>query len=135
MQRNSRRGSDVNKLGDLIKLERLGEGTYGTVFKVHNKKTGELSAMKQIKILGGDADGGVPSSAVREISLLRSLDHPNIIQLKEIIHGILSKPVNYYTAHAFGGSVLVYDFWTSYLIRPPLSKTQAQGPSAAAKKG
>lgn len=110
MQRNTRRGSDVNKLGDLIKLERLGEGTYGTVFKVHNKKTGELSAMKQIKILGGDADGGVPSSAVREISLLRSLDHPNIIQLKEIIHGMLSKLVNY-------------------------CQGRVEGPSAAAKTG
>jgi len=76
-------GSAQHGIGDLIKLERLGEGTYGTVFKVRNKKTGDLSAMKQIKLQGEDE--GIPSSAVREISLLKSISHTNIIRIKHII--------------------------------------------------
>jgi serine/threonine protein kinase len=39
-------------MDNFIKLERLGEGTYGTVFKVRNKTTGDLSALKQIKLQG-----------------------------------------------------------------------------------
>ena len=45
-----------------------------------NKKTGEIVAMKKIKL--ESQDEGVPSTAVREISLLKELQHPNIVCLK-----------------------------------------------------
>jgi len=72
-------------ISDLIMLERLGEGTYGTVFKVRNKKNGELSALKQIKLQDLEDEAGIPSCAVREISFLSKLDHENVIKLKNII--------------------------------------------------
>ena len=49
-------------------------------FLGQNKKTGEIVAMKKIKL--ESQDEGVPSTAVREISLLKELQHPNIVCLK-----------------------------------------------------
>ena len=67
------------------KLEKLGEGTYGVVHKCVEKKTGVTVAIKKIRL--EHADEGIPSTAIREISLLQELNHPNIIQLKDIMHG------------------------------------------------
>ena len=68
------------KLEDFHKIEKVGEGTYGTVFKAKILKTGEIVAMKKIKL--ESEDEGVPSTAIREISLLKELQHPNIVCLK-----------------------------------------------------
>jgi len=72
-----------HRLDDFVKLNKLGEGTYGVVFKGQNKKTGEIVAMKKIKL--ESEDEGVPSTAIREIALLRELQHPNIVNLKDIL--------------------------------------------------
>ena len=69
------------KLDDFHKKEKVGEGTYGTVFKAKILKTGEIVAMKKIK-LGESKDEGVPSTTIREISVLKELQHPNIVTLK-----------------------------------------------------
>ena len=61
------------------KLEKIGEGTYGVVYKAKNKKTGELLALKKIRLEAEDE--GIPSTAIREISLLKQLQHPNIVRL------------------------------------------------------
>lgn len=42
-------------------------------------------ALKKVKI--EHCDEGLPSTAIREMSLLKEVDHPNIVKLKEIIHG------------------------------------------------
>lgn len=60
------------------KLEKLGEGTYGVVYKAQDKATGEIVALKKIRL--EKEDDGVPSTAIREISLLKSLKHPNIVE-------------------------------------------------------
>ena len=60
------------------RLEKIGEGTYGMVFKVRNKASNEILALKKIKI--DSEDEGVPSTSIREISLLKELTHPNIVQ-------------------------------------------------------
>ncbi|XP_063226911.1 cyclin-dependent kinase 2-like [Bacillus rossius redtenbacheri] len=65
------------------KIEKVGEGTYGVVYKAKCKVTGNLVALKKIR-LGSDYDG-VPSTAIREISLLRELDHPNIVKLLDVV--------------------------------------------------
>lgn len=61
----------------------VGEGTYGVVYKAKSKETGEVVALKRIRL---EMDEGIPSTALREISLLRELDHPYIVQLRDVEH-------------------------------------------------
>jgi cyclin-dependent kinase 12/13 len=65
------------------KLGQVGEGTYGNVFKARDRVTKEVFAMKKIKM--DREKEGFPITALREIKLLKQMDHPNIIKLKEII--------------------------------------------------
>lgn len=60
------------------KLEKIGEGTYGIVYKAKDKKTGRIIALKRIRLEAEDE--GIPSTAIREISLLKELRHPNIVR-------------------------------------------------------
>jgi cyclin-dependent kinase 1 len=65
------------------KDQHIGSGTYGIVYKGLNKKTNEVIAIKKIKI---ELDSeGVPSTALREISILRELKHKNIVELKDVV--------------------------------------------------
>jgi cyclin-dependent kinase 2 len=60
------------------KGEKLGEGTYGIVFQAKDLQTNEVVAIKKIKF--DHEDEGVPSTTLREIALLKSLNHPNIVK-------------------------------------------------------
>ena len=71
------------KIQDYVKIEKVGEGTYGVVFKGRHKKRGEIVAMKKVKYQYHD--DGIPSSTIREISLLRDLRHPNIVELSDVL--------------------------------------------------
>ncbi|KAK5129034.1 negative regulator of the PHO system [Meristemomyces frigidus] len=69
-------------------LEKLGEGTYATadeekVFKGRNGQTGAFVALKEIHL---DSEEGTPSTAIREISLMKELKHENIVNLYDVIH-------------------------------------------------
>ena len=65
------------------KLEKIGEGTYGTVYKALDNKTLSVVALKRVRL---DLDDeGVPSSALREICILKELKHPNIVLIKDVI--------------------------------------------------
>ena len=61
----------------------LGEGTYGVVYKARDKHTQEIVALKRIRL--EVEDEGIPSTALREISLLRELSHRNIVDLKDCV--------------------------------------------------
>ena len=71
-----------------VKLEKngsnCGEGTYGVVYKALDKKTDLYVAMKKIRLETDDE--GIPSTTLREISTLRQLRHPNIVELCDVIH-------------------------------------------------
>lgn len=66
------------------KLEKIGEGTYGTVFKAKSRDSHEVVALKRVRL--DDDDEGVPSSALREICLLKELKHKNIVRLYDVLH-------------------------------------------------
>ncbi|KAL7522079.1 hypothetical protein ACHAWX_006777 [Stephanocyclus meneghinianus] len=61
----------------------VGEGTYGSVFVAADKKSGEVVALKRINT--EEEENGFPITAIREVKILKALDHPNIVQLKEIV--------------------------------------------------
>jgi serine/threonine protein kinase len=67
------------------RLDKLGEGTYGVVYKCRNIETQEIVALKKIRL--ENEDEGIPSTAIREISILKQMRHPNIVNLLDLIHG------------------------------------------------
>jgi cyclin-dependent kinase len=60
------------------KLEKIGEGTYGVVYKAKDRVSETIIALKRIRLEAEDE--GIPSTAIREISLLKELRHPNIVR-------------------------------------------------------
>jgi len=65
-------------------LGKIGEGTYGVVFKAADWRTGDIMALKRIRL--STEEEGIPSTAIREVSILRQLDHPNIVRLLDVVH-------------------------------------------------
>jgi cyclin-dependent kinase len=66
------------------KLDLVGEGTYGQVYKARDTDTGQIVAIKKIRL--ESEDEGIPSTAIREIALLKELQHPNIVRLVNVLH-------------------------------------------------
>lgn len=66
------------------KLEKIGEGTYGVVYKAKDRASGEIIALKKIRL--EEEDEGIPSTAIREIALLKELQHCNIVRLYDVVH-------------------------------------------------
>lgn len=60
----------------------LGEGTYGKVYKARSTRTGEFVAMKRMKL--DSEEEGVPSTAIREVALLREAKHENVVKLLDV---------------------------------------------------
>jgi len=71
------------------KTDKIGEGTYGVVYKARDKasRNSPMVALKKIRL--DSEEEGVPSTALREISLLRELsftEHKNIVKLIDVVH-------------------------------------------------
>ncbi|XP_036323270.1 cyclin-dependent kinase 2 [Rhagoletis pomonella] len=71
------------EVGDFKRIQKIGEGTYGIVYKAKDTKTGKDVALKKIRL--DSETEGVPSTAIREISLLKDLTHNNIVRLYDIV--------------------------------------------------
>ncbi|KAL4659289.1 cyclin-dependent kinase 12-like [Arapaima gigas] len=61
----------------------IGEGTYGQVYKAKDKDTGELVALKKVRL--DNEKEGFPITAIREIKILRQLNHRSVVNMKEIV--------------------------------------------------
>ncbi|CAN6442563.1 unnamed protein product [Victoria cruziana] len=66
------------------KVEKIGEGTYGVVYRARDRLTNTTIALKKIRL--EQEDEGVPSTALREISLLKELQHGNVVRLQDVVH-------------------------------------------------
>ncbi|CBI15625.3 unnamed protein product, partial [Vitis vinifera] len=66
------------------RLNKINEGAYGVVYRARDKKTGEIVALKKMKMKIAETDG-FPMSALREINILLSFHHPSIVDVKEVV--------------------------------------------------
>lgn len=66
------------------RLGKLGEGTYGVVYMAKDRSNGAIVALKKIRLEAEDE--GVPATAIREISVLKELNHPNVIRLIDVLY-------------------------------------------------
>ncbi|KAG6470866.1 hypothetical protein ZIOFF_071946 [Zingiber officinale] len=76
------------KADSFEKLEKVGQGTYSSVFRARDLDTGKMVALKKVRF-----DNFEPESVrfmAREIKILRTLDHPNIMKLEGLIASRLS---------------------------------------------
>lgn len=64
-------------------ITQIGEGTYGQVYKARDKRANVLVALKKVRL--ENEKEGFPITAVREIKILRQLNHKNIVNLREIV--------------------------------------------------
>lgn len=84
--------STVSPLGnchsvhDFQKINRIGEGTYGFVYRAREKSTGSIFALKRI-ILHNEEQDGFPLTSIREIKTLRACSHAHIVQMLDVVVG------------------------------------------------
>ncbi|KAK9039450.1 hypothetical protein V6N11_014650 [Hibiscus sabdariffa] len=73
------------------KLDKIGQGTYSSVFKAREIETGRMVALKKVRF-----DNFQPESIrfmAREITILRRLNHPNIMKLEGVITSRFSSTI------------------------------------------
>ncbi|KAE8664609.1 Cyclin-dependent kinase G-2 [Hibiscus syriacus] len=67
------------------RLNKIDEGTYGVVYRARDKKTGEIVALKKVKM--EKEREGFPLTSLREINFLLSFHHPSVVDVKEVVVG------------------------------------------------
>ncbi|WZZ11383.1 hypothetical protein YC2023_097304 [Brassica napus] len=74
------------KADSFEKLEKIGQGTYSSVYKARDLETSQIVALKKVRFANMDPDS--VRFMAREIIILRRLDHPNVMKLE----GLASTP-------------------------------------------
>lgn len=70
-----------------MKCNRVGEGTYGIVFRARDTENEEIVALKKVRIDQEMFKDGFPVSGLREIQILKNCNHENVVKLKEVVVG------------------------------------------------
>lgn len=90
----------------------IGEGTYGRVWRAYDKRHDVVVAVKQMRLAQQQSNHeGFPRTAVREIGLLKQLQHPNIVELMEVVCGpdlTLKQKTGKASSQPYSGSNSVY---------------------------
>lgn len=81
----SDRFGNCRSVKEFEKFNRIGEGTYGIVYRARDTRSDEIVALKKVRM--DKEKDGIPISSLREITLLLRLRHPNIVELKEVVVG------------------------------------------------
>ncbi|KAF7124524.1 hypothetical protein RHSIM_Rhsim12G0004600 [Rhododendron simsii] len=79
------------------KLNKIGQGTYSSVYKARDLKTGKVVAMKKVRFVNMDPES--VRFMAREIHVLRKLDHPNVMKLEGLV-----------TSRVSGSLYLVFEY-------------------------
>ncbi|KAJ4910061.1 Protein kinase superfamily protein [Raphanus sativus] len=99
------------------KLEKIGQGTYSTVYRARDLETGKMVAMKKVRFVNMDPES--VRFMAREINILRKLDHPNVMKLECLVTSKLS-----------GSLYLVFEYMEHDLsglaLRPGVKFTESQ---------
>ena len=67
------------------RLNHIEEGSYGVVFRGREKTTGEIVALKKLKM--DKEKNGFPITSLREIRSLMEASHENVVRVREIVVG------------------------------------------------
>jgi cell division cycle 2-like len=67
------------------KLNSIEEGSYGVVFRARDKQTGDIVALKKLKL--DEEKYGFPITALREINALMVCRHDNVVRIREVVVG------------------------------------------------
>ncbi|KAJ2613663.1 serine/threonine protein kinase, CMGC, CDC2/CDK sub [Coemansia sp. RSA 1804] len=98
LRRDGKKFIGCSPFEDYELTTKLGEGTFGEVHKAVHKATGATVALK--RVLMHNEKEGLPITAIREIKLLKSLNHPNVVPLSDMLVK--------HEAHVSGASPSVY---------------------------
>ncbi|KAF6766349.1 Pkinase-domain-containing protein [Ephemerocybe angulata] len=67
------------------RLNQIEEGSYGVVYRARDKQTGDIVALKKLKL--EEEKNGFPITALREIYALMSCRHENVVRVREVVVG------------------------------------------------
>ncbi|XP_010455394.1 PREDICTED: probable serine/threonine-protein kinase At1g09600 [Camelina sativa] len=99
------------------KLDKIGQGTYSSVYRARDLETGKMVAMKKVRFVNMDPES--VRFMAREIHILRKLDHPNVMKLECLVTSKLS-----------GSLYLVFEYMEHDLsglaLRPGVKFTESQ---------
>ncbi|XP_020800658.1 cyclin-dependent kinase 10 [Drosophila serrata] len=72
-------------VSEFEKLNRVGEGSYGIVYRARDTRNNEIVALKKVRM--DQEKDGLPVSGLREIMILKQCKHENIVRLREVVVG------------------------------------------------
>lgn len=74
----------AEQLGNYEKLRKISESEFSTVHVARSRIDGSIVTIKKLLVL--DENEGIPTDIVREVTILRSLEHPNIVRLYDVVN-------------------------------------------------
>nr|GMD02872.1 probable serine/threonine-protein kinase At1g09600 [Ipomoea batatas] len=92
------------KADSFEKLDKIGEGTYSSVYRALDLDTGTIVALKKVRFVNMDPES--VRFMAREILILRRLDHPNVMKLEGLVTSRVSGQLHLvfeYMEHDLGG--------------------------------
>ncbi|XP_073065872.1 probable serine/threonine-protein kinase At1g09600 isoform X1 [Primulina eburnea] len=105
------------KADSFEKLDKIGQGTYSSVYRARDLETEKIVALKKVRFVNMDPDS--VRFMAREILILRRLDHPNIMKLEGLV-----------TSRVSGNLYLVFEYMehdlTGLLASPTVKFTEPQ---------